>query len=189
MTTLVQGVTRPRLVALTSNALLFFLDGTDQLSVIDLNPATLAADLVTTPTVIMTSAGEYDHAVASGNICLFAAALGGTHEVSIISSAAARHDDSHKGTPMPMGRSRSRVSPSGNRVRSCRSVAASIRADILNATTLADVSVNHSIGTAGLGHGEPDRGLLSLGSGSRRMATPCVSGRPGRPRHPVDLYD
>ena len=162
-----EGVTRPRLVPLAANALLFFIDGTDNLKVIDLNPSTLAADLATTGTIIAASAEEYDAVVgADGTTAYVAAALGASYEVAIISSAAAvtttRTVARTADGPIAIADGPSATRCVVARVVDNATATPDVRADLLNHTTLGDVSVNVLAG-----------GIDASGNGPINQLTAC----------------
>jgi hypothetical protein len=147
----VVGVDRPRLVALASKALLFFIDSNDDLVVIGLTPATLAADLAVASTLILDTADHTDKydVVSDGTTAFFAAVRNPTtsYEVGTVSSALAiaratkaRTADDCIAVSAP--------SSTGSRFVVARPVVTDMRGDVLNSSTLADVSVNVALGTA-----------------------------------------
>lgn len=147
------GVTRPRLVALASKALLFFIDDLDALRVIDLAPATLAADVVSAGTVITASTVEYDAvANAAGTSALVAASVGGaTYDVAVISSVAAITTSATKARtcdgPIAIADSPGATRLVVGRVVDNATATPDVRGDVLNDSTLADVTVNVLVGS------------------------------------------
>lgn len=157
----VDAVTRPRLVPLASNALLFFVDGTDRLCVIDLNPSTLAADLATTATQVLASVdGPYDACRnAAGTSAYVVVAATTNYEVALVSSTAAITTTANK-VRAADGPICVAASPGATRIMVGRVVdngtaTPDVRGDILNATTLANVSVNVLVGTIDAGGNGP----------------------------------
>ena len=146
----VTGVDRPRLVALASKALLFFVNSDDDLVVIGLTPATLAADLAVAGTLILDTADHSDYydAVSDGTAAYFAVRRNPntSYEVGTVSSAVAV-------TKATIARACSgpislAVSPGGaSRLLVARDNSGTLRGDILNQSTFAEVTANVSLGT------------------------------------------
>lgn len=149
----VTGMDRPRLTALASVALLFYVDSAGNLVVLSLTPGSLAANLTVAPTSILAAASfgadrVYD-AVSDGTVAFFAAHRNPTtsYEAGFVTSAlsitqATKTQTANTSIAIA-------VSPNAiNRVTVGRSNGTAMRADILNRTTLADVSMNLNIGTA-----------------------------------------
>jgi len=147
----VTGIDRPRLVALASKALLFFVDSSTNLVVLSLTPGQLATDLTTAATTVLAAASfnTYYDAVSDGTQAYFACRRQVTtsYTVGFVTSALAITSSNKAFTcdgPIAVA-----VSPGGaNKVVVARANATAIRAEVLNATTLGNVSTDVSLGTA-----------------------------------------
>ena len=145
----INAITRPRLVALASKALLFFIDQNDDLRVIDIDPSALSTDVVSASTSVAVNVAKYDACPTSaGTSAMVAAAYITTtdYEVAIISSAAAVTATATKtgdvDGPIAIADS------AGARLLVARANGTSIRGDLINNSTLADTSVNNVLGAA-----------------------------------------
>lgn len=147
------GSSRPRLIALASKILLFYIvNGSTALKVVSLDPDNLATSAAVTATSVSTAANLYYDVTATATeaVVVWRRQVTTSYSVATVSAAPAVVLSA---TPARVcdGPIAVAVSPDGTRFQVVRGDALNVKGDLLNATTLADVFINQAIGSIGGG--------------------------------------